>query len=105
MLGGLIVCRKHTVYFLFLAAGGVGSAITAYKPSATPAMPMPLAKRPGQIGRSASSHWLTTVPKTIIRKAIVIGAQTGPHHGSGMRNRMSQSRSDLGKPVRARRKT
>ena len=45
------------------------------------------------------------VPQTIIKTAIETGASTGPHHGSGSRNRTSQSNSDRGQPHMTRRKT
>ena len=79
--------------------------MNTYKLSATPESPKPQANRPGQTGRFASSDWLTRVPKTIIKAAIAVGAQTGPHQGSGMRKRMSQFDSDRGQPVMTRRKT
>ena len=49
--------------------------------------------------RRLSVHtWHVSVPQAIISSAIKIGASTGPHHGSGMRNRMSQSSSERGQP-------
>ena len=38
-------------------------------------------------------------------RAMLTGASTGPHHGRGSRNRMSQSSSVLGQPDMMRRKT
>src|SRR6266576_1506983 len=42
------------------------------------------------------SHVLTSVPQRIINSAIETGARTGPHQGSGSRNRMSQSHNEWG---------
>jgi len=56
-------------------------------------------------GRSPSLICVVNVPHRIIRHAMAIGATIGPHHGSGSRNRMSQSNSDLGHPHIRRRKT
>ena len=41
----------------------------------------------------------------IITAAILIGASTGPHHGSGSKNKMSQSSSDFGQPDMRRKNT
>src|SRR2546430_12034428 len=70
--------------------------------------PAPPSARDFQLEPKAEecSNCVTKVPHKIIRKAMLIGAQTGPHQGSGMRNRMSQFDSDRGhQPVMTRRKT
>jgi len=53
----------------------------------------------------SSPDCVASVPHTIITSAILTGASTGPHHGSGSRKRMSQSSSVLGQPEMRRRKT
>ncbi len=45
-----------------------------------------------------SGRWVTSVPHTIMSSAMLTGAITGPHQGSGSRKRMSQSNSDAGQP-------
>jgi hypothetical protein len=52
-----------------------------------------------------SMHWLASVPPAIISDAMHTGASTGPHQGSGNRNRMSQSKRDTGQPQMALRNT
>ena len=53
---------------------------------------------------SSAPDRVASVPHTIITSAMVTGASTGPHHGSGSRNRMSQSSSVRGHPEMRRRK-
>src|SRR3954462_5294648 len=45
------------------------------------------------------------VPVMIMSKATNIGAITGPHQGTGSKNKISQSNSLCGQPVRSFRKT
>src|SRR5258706_9478216 len=75
----------------------IASAINKYKASITPtkfsAHPFQ-AENPG----SVMFQPLASVPHKIISSAMLTGANTGPHHGSGNRNKMSQSSNDRGQP-------
>src|SRR5213594_3078182 len=81
------------------------SAMNMYTAIATPTRLAPHAQGPGQSARSGRSNRLIDVPPTTISTAMLTGASTGPHHGSGRRNRMSQSKSERGQPLNGIRKT
>ncbi len=53
----------------------------------------------------ARSNWLANVPHKIISSEIRTGASTGPHHGNGNRNKISQSSNECGQPHMIFRKT
>src|SRR5204862_6348983 len=78
----------------------IASAMKTYRASAIPAEHITSGSLPGQIGGSACSKTVTSAPNAIINNAMQTGAQTGPHHGRGIRKRMSQLESDFGQPVR-----
>src|SRR2546428_2327284 len=86
-------------------AARMASAMQTYSTSATPTRFALHAQGPGQSVRSGRSTRLTNVPPTTISTAMLTGASTGPHHGSGSRNRMSQSKSERGQPLNGTRKT
>src|SRR2546426_2991612 len=86
-------------------AAPMASAMNTYSASATPTRFAPHAQGPGQSARSGRSNRLTNVPPRTISTAMLTGASTGPHHGSGSRNRMSQSTSERGQPLSGTRKT
>ncbi len=57
------------------------------------------------LGRGMRSNWLASVPHKIISNEIKTGASTGPHHGIGSKNKMSQSSNECGQPHIIFRKT
>src|SRR5207302_11422121 len=83
----------------------MASAMNTNNASATPTPPGARDFQSEPEEAEERSNCVTKVPHKIMRKAMLIGAQTGPHHGSGMRNRMSQLSSDVGQPAIIRRKT
>ena len=84
-------------------SGRARSASAMKTPSAR-TQPM-AASAQGQRGVLRSLTCVASVPHTIINAAMLTGASTGPHHGSGSRNRMSQSSSEWGQPLIGRRNT
>ena len=81
------------------------SAMKMYSASVIPVALRHQIVAAARVSRIRERGRLTMVPQTIIRTAIETGASTGPHQGSGRRNRTSQSNSDRGQPHITRRKT
>src|SRR2546423_333348 len=81
------------------------SAINRYKASAAPVKFRTHAFSSELVSRRWCGQALARVPHKIISSATETGASTGPHHGSGRRNRMSQSSSERGQPQSFLRKT
>ena len=60
---------------------------------------------PQRTGRPSDSRHKTAAPAAIIDRETSSGAITGPTHGTGNRNRMSQVPSDAGQPSSSFRNT
>src|SRR6267142_3810624 len=76
----------------------IESAMNRYSTTITPQKFRAHAFHSEPLRARSMRQLLTTVPHSTMSNAIETGASTGPHHGSGSKNKMSQSSNECGHP-------